>query len=69
MERRSGPDLSTLLSFGLATATCLVAGLGFGWLVDLAAGTLPIFLLVGLGLGIVATCLYIYHQIKSFLKE
>ena len=69
MERRRDPDLSTLLSFGLATATCLVAGLGLGWLVDLAVGTLPVFLLVGLGLGIVATFLYIYYQIKSFLKE
>jgi F0F1-type ATP synthase assembly protein I len=38
-------------------------------LVDLAVGTLPVFLLVGLGLGIVATFLYIYYQIKSFLKE
>ncbi|MGH4016214.1 MAG: AtpZ/AtpI family protein [Pseudonocardiaceae bacterium] len=69
MKRRSDPDLSTLLSFGLATAACLVVGLGLGWLVDLALDTLPVFLLVGLGLGIVATCLYIYYQIKSFLKE
>ncbi|MGH8607294.1 MAG: AtpZ/AtpI family protein [Gammaproteobacteria bacterium] len=57
------------MSFGLATATCLVAGLGLGWLVDLALDTLPVFLLVGLGLGIVATCLYVFYQIKSFLKE
>ena len=69
MEQRGDPDLSTLLSFGLATATCLVVGLGLGWLIDLAMGTLPVFLLVGLGLGIVATCVYIYHQIKRFLKE
>lgn len=69
MEQRRDPDLSTLLSFGLATAVCLVAGLGLGWAVDLALDTLPVFLLVGLGLGIVATCFYIYHQIKSFLKE
>ncbi len=69
MERRRDPDLATLLSFGLATATCLVAGLGLGWLVDLAMGTLPVFLLVGLGLGIVATFLYIYYQIKNFLKD
>jgi len=68
VERRE-PDLSTLLSFGLATATCLVAGLGLGWAVDLALDTLPVFLLVGLGIGIVATCFYIYHQVRSFFKD
>lgn len=69
MEQRREPDLSTLVNFGLATAACLVAGLGLGWAVDLALDTLPVFLLVGLGLGIVATCVYSYHQIRSFLKE
>ena len=69
MEPRSDPDLSTLLSFGLTTATCLVVGLGLGWLVDLAMGTLPVFLLVGLGLGIVAASVYSYQQIKKFFQE
>lgn len=69
MEQRRGPDLLTLLNFGLATAVCLVAGLGLGWAVDLALDTLPVFLLAGLSLGIIAACLYIYHQIRSFLKE
>lgn len=69
MGQRRDPDLSTLLSFGLTTAACLVVGLGLGWVVDLTLDTLPMFLLVGLGLGIVATCLYIYRQIRATLKE
>lgn len=61
-------DLATLLSFGLSMAACLVAGLALGWGVDLLLGTLPVFLLVGLGVGIVAASVYAYRQIKDTLQ-
>ncbi len=69
MNRGNGPDLSDLLSFGVTTAACLVVGLLLGWLADAALDTLPVFTLVGLALGIVASGLYIYSQFKKFLKE
>ncbi len=69
MSQSNGPDLSTLLSFGLTTAGCLVAGLGAGWLADRALDSLPVFTLVGLALGIIATCCYIYAKLKQYLKE
>ena len=56
MSQSNGPDLSTLLSFGLTTAGCLVAGLGAGSLADRVLDSLPVFTLVGLALGIIATC-------------
>jgi F0F1-type ATP synthase assembly protein I len=37
---------------GLLNAMCLVGGLAAGWFVDQALGTLPVFLFVGLVLGI-----------------
>lgn len=69
MNQGNGPDLSDLLTFGMATAACLVAGLALGWLVDAVLDTLPVFTLVGLTLGIVATCLYVYVKIEKYLKE
>ncbi|MFL5335246.1 MAG: hypothetical protein ACJ8H8_19160 [Geminicoccaceae bacterium] len=69
MDRRNGPELSTLLGLGAATAAILVVGLGVGWLVDLIVNTLPAFTLVGLALGIVSAGGYIYTKFTQFLKE
>ncbi|MGH3785958.1 MAG: AtpZ/AtpI family protein [Pseudonocardiaceae bacterium] len=69
MEQRNGPDLSTLLTFGMTTAACLVVSLGLGWLADQALDTLPVFTLTGLALGIVVTCYYVYAKLKQYLKE
>lgn len=69
MEQRDGPDLATLIGLGAATAAILLVGLGIGWLVDEVVDTLPAFTLVGLALGIVGACIYIYGQFTKFLKE
>lgn len=69
MDQRNGPELTTLLGLGAATAAILVVGLGLGWLVDQLMGTLPVFILVGLALGIVGASVYIYTKFKTFLKE
>ena len=69
MSQSNGPDLSTLLSFGLTTAGCLVVGLGAGSLADRVLDSLPVFTLVGLALGIIATCCYMYAKLKQYLKE
>ncbi|HEU0087823.1 MAG TPA: AtpZ/AtpI family protein [Pseudonocardiaceae bacterium] len=69
MSQSDGPDLSTLLGFGLSIAACLVVGLGLGSLADRALDTLPVFTLLGLALGIVATCCYVYAKLKQYLKE
>jgi F0F1-type ATP synthase assembly protein I len=69
VEQRNGPELTTLLGLGAATAGILLGGLGLGWLVDQRAGTLPVFTLVGLALGIVGAGVYIYTTFTKFLKE
>jgi F0F1-type ATP synthase assembly protein I len=62
----SGPGLGDLLSLGVTLATCLVLGFGAGWLVDRAAGTVPIFSLIGLALGVVAACFSFYKTFKRY---
>ena len=69
MEQRNGPELTTLLGLGAATAAILVVGLGLGWLVDQVVNTLPAFTMVGLALGIVGAGVYVYTKFKKLLKE
>ncbi len=68
MAARSQPSAWDLLTLGATNAVCVVGGIGIGWLVDHAAGTLPVFILVGLGLGIVAGCLITYRRIRPYLS-
>jgi ATP synthase protein I len=66
-----GPSLdwSALLGMGTAIAAQLVAGLGLGWLVDWLAGTTPIFLLIGLLLGMAAAISYTIVEFRKYLKN
>lgn len=61
-------DWSALLGMGAVIAAELVAGLGLGWLVDSLAGTTPIFLLIGVLLGIAAAISYTVVEFRKYLK-
>lgn len=64
-----GSDLATLLGLGVTLAAYLVAGLGLGWLIDSLVDTTPIFLMIGLALGIVGASVHLYALFKKFYKE
>ncbi len=51
-DEDSGPGIMAYAGLGMLNAVCLLVGLGVGWVVDDALGTLPIFMLLGLVLGI-----------------
>ena len=53
---------------GAVIAAQLVAGLALGWLVDALAGTTPIFLLVGLLLGLAGAISYTIVEFRKYLK-
>jgi F0F1-type ATP synthase assembly protein I len=53
---------------GTAIAAQLVVGLGLGWLVDWLAGTTPIFVIIGLFLGIAAAVSYTVVEFRKYLK-
>ena len=48
------PGIMQFAGLGLMIALCLAAGLVAGWLLDRALGTLPLFLFLGLVLGVAA---------------
>ena len=60
---------SELLGLGAVIAAELVAGLGLGWLVDSFADTGPVFLLIGLLLGIAAAITYTVVEFRKYLKS
>jgi F0F1-type ATP synthase assembly protein I len=60
---------SELLGMGVVVAAELAAGLGLGWLVDTLAGTTPIFLLIGLLLGMAAAVTYTVVEFRKYLKS
>jgi F0F1-type ATP synthase assembly protein I len=59
---------STLLGMGAVIAAQLVVGLGLGALVDSLANTTPVFLLVGLVLGIAGSISYTVVAFRKYLK-
>jgi len=64
-----GSDLAALLGLGVTLAAYLVAGLGLGWLIDSLVDSTPIFLMIGLALGITGSCVHLYTQFKKLFKE
>jgi F0F1-type ATP synthase assembly protein I len=59
---------STLLGLGAVIGAALVVGMGAGWLVDSAAGTGPVFVVVGLAVGLVGGIAYAVRQFRQYLK-
>jgi F0F1-type ATP synthase assembly protein I len=60
-----GRDLAGL---GGMLAGAVVVGLGLGLLADRAAGTSPVWTLVGIGLGILAGVVAFVVRVRSVLK-
>lgn len=60
------PGIMQFAGLGLMNALCWLGGLAAGWFVDQALGTLPIFLFVGLVLGIAAGVWTSRSELKRF---
>jgi F0F1-type ATP synthase assembly protein I len=54
---------------GAVTASLFVLGLGLGWFIDQLLGTFPIFLLIGLLVGMAAAGTYTYTEFRKFLNN
>ena len=57
-----------LIGLGGLLAGAVVAGLVVGYLVDEAAGTSPVFVLAGIGLGILAGCAGFVVKVRAALR-
>jgi F0F1-type ATP synthase assembly protein I len=63
------PSWQKLLGIGAVVAVTLVAGILLGLLVDSLAGTTPVFLFVGLLIGLVAAGAYAVTTFRQYLKH
>ena len=61
------PGAVAFLSMGLTAAVCVGIGLGLGILLDGALHTAPVFLLVGLALGLAVAAVSVIKQIRAYL--
>jgi F0F1-type ATP synthase assembly protein I len=57
-----------LIGLGGLLAGCVVAGLVIGYLVDEAAGSKPVGVLVGIGLGILAGAVAFVLRVRAALR-
>ncbi|MEP6461862.1 MAG: AtpZ/AtpI family protein [Frankiaceae bacterium] len=58
-----------LIFTGSMLVGCVALGLGLGYLADRAAGTTPLFIFVGLVLGIVAAGAGTYRAVRDYLNQ
>jgi hypothetical protein len=65
-ENTAGPGILAFAGLGLLNALCLMGGLGIGWLIDRALGTLPLFLFLGLIAGIASGVLATRAEWKRY---
>ncbi len=54
---------------GAVLAAMFAAGVAAGWLVDSLLDTSPLFILIGLALGLVAACWYAITEFRKYLKN
>lgn len=66
---RPSLSLSTLAGLGLANAFCVVIGLLLGRYLDGRFDTAPVFVLVGLGLGLVLGAVGSFVEIRRYLQD
>ena len=62
------PSWTALLGMGATIAAAIAVGLGLGLLIDSLAGTSPVFLLIGLVIGIVGAISFTVTQFRKYLK-
>jgi F0F1-type ATP synthase assembly protein I len=65
---RDAPSWSSLLGMGTASGLILAAGMGLGWLLDNLLNTFPIFVLVGVLLGVAGAVTYTYIEMRKYLS-
>lgn len=61
-------SLSAYLGIGTAAAGAVVAGGAVGFAVDEGLGTLPVFIFVGLTVGIVGACVFVWSRFRDSLR-
>jgi F0F1-type ATP synthase assembly protein I len=57
------------VGIGGVNATCWLVGIFLGWLLDRHAGTVPVFILIGLVVGATTGALATYKEVRRYLSS
>ena len=63
------PNLATLLGLGSTAVVLVLGGTGIGFLLDRRFDSLPVWTLVGLGVGIILAWVHAYTHLRRFLRK
>jgi F0F1-type ATP synthase assembly protein I len=66
---KSSPNLLTLLGLGVTNAVCLGIGLAAGWAIDDLLDTTPIFIFVGIVVGVALGVAATWAEMRKFLRD
>ena len=59
----------SLLGLGSGVVGLVVGGVGLGWWLDSVLHTVPVFVFIGLALGMVSAWVFAYAKLRKFLKQ
>lgn len=65
----NSPNPRQLIGLGAGLVGSVVFGLVVGWLLDAAFGTTPLFVMIGLFVGVVLAVAGMVVQFKKFIKD
>ncbi len=65
-QQTPAPDIMQFAGLGLLNALCLLGGMALGWLLDSVLHTLPLFMMVGLILGVLAGAMATRTELKRW---
>ncbi|HWG73272.1 MAG TPA: hypothetical protein VG184_04355 [Acidimicrobiales bacterium] len=63
---KPGPNIMAFAGLGLMNAICLVGAMAVGWGVDSALGTSPLFIMIGLILGVLVGVFVTRAELKRW---
>jgi F0F1-type ATP synthase assembly protein I len=63
------PSIASLIGMGSTVVVLVVGGVGLGWWLDSLWHTLPVFVFIGLAVGMVSAWLFAYAKLRKFLKQ
>ena len=63
------PSIVSLIGIGSTAVGLVVGGVGLGWWLDSLLHTVPVFVFIGLAIGMVSSWLFAYATLRKFLKQ
>jgi F0F1-type ATP synthase assembly protein I len=68
-EPSGRPSVASLIGIGSTVVILVVGGVGLGWWLDSVLHTVPVFVFIGLAIGMASAWIFAYAKLRKFLKQ